>query len=116
MQQQGFWYYEMELFNDPVQGKPVLEEYELDRFLTQGYRIIVLSSGVYGRYRRLPERYPVQNAFYDRVSREGILLARIDPFTPWCCPQSLNERISEGAAKMFGRPGPTLLIYRLPEG
>ncbi len=111
----GFWYHEMELFNDPVQGRPILEEYDLDRFLAQGYRVIVLSSGVYDRYRRLPERYPVQNAFFSRVTRSGTLIARIDPSTPWCCPQSLNERISEGAARMFGRPGPALLIYRLPE-
>lgn len=75
----------------------------------------MLSSGVYDRYRRLPERYPVQNAFFERVTRNGTLLVRVDPFTPWCCPQSWNERISEAAAKRVGRPGPTLLIYRLPE-
>lgn len=114
--EKGFWYHEMELFNDPILGRPVLGEYDLDRFLRDGYRVVVLSSGVYDRYRRLPERYPVQNDFFDRVTRSGTLIARIDPFTPWCCPQSLNGSISEGAAKMFGRPGPTLLIYRLPEG
>jgi dolichyl-phosphate-mannose-protein mannosyltransferase len=114
--EKGFWYYEMELFNDPILGRPVLEEYELDRFLIQGYRVIVLSSGVYDRYRRFPERYPVQNAFFDRVARSGTLIARIDPFTPWCCPQNLNARVSEIAAGIFGRPGPILLIYRLKEG
>lgn len=114
--EKGFWFYEMELFNDPILGRPVLEEYELDRFLAQGYRIVVLSSGVYDRYRRLPERYPIQNAFFERVTRSGTLIARIDPFTPWCCPQSPNARLSETAAGIFGRPGPTLLIYRLPEG
>jgi 4-amino-4-deoxy-L-arabinose transferase-like glycosyltransferase len=114
-QEDGFWYHEMELFNDPILGRPVLEEYELDRFLAQGYRIVVLSSGVYDRYRRLPERYPVQNAFFEQVTRSGTLIARIDPFTPWCCPQSLNARVLETAAVIFGRPGPTLLIYRLKE-
>ncbi len=114
-QRQGFWYYEMELLSDPSLGRPALADYELDRFLAQGYRVIVLSSGVYDRYRRLPERHPVQNAFFERVTRSGTLLARVDPFTSWCCPQSLNERISEAAAKRVGRPGPTLLIYRLPE-
>jgi len=32
-QGQGYWFYEMELFNDPIAGQPVLEEYNLDRFL-----------------------------------------------------------------------------------
>ena len=111
--EQGFWYYEMELFNDPILGRPVLEEYALDRFLAQGYRVVVLSSGVYDRYRRMPDRYPIQNNFFDRVTQNGTLIARIDPFTPWCCQETLNARISEVAAGKWGRPGPTLLIYRL---
>ncbi len=110
---EGFWYYEMPLFSDQFFSRPAVEEYNLDRFLNQGYRVVVLSSGAYARYRRLPERYPIQNAFFNRVSRDGSLLARIDPWTPWCCADTLNARLSEAAARAWGRPGPTLLIYRL---
>jgi hypothetical protein len=39
--------------------------YDLDPILAQGYTVIVLSSTVYDRYRRLLRRYPVQNAFFD---------------------------------------------------
>jgi hypothetical protein len=113
---EGFWYYEMALFSDPFRGRPALEEYDLDRFLNRGYRVVVLSSAGYDRYRRLPERYPVQNAFFDRVSRNGTLLARFDASTGWCCPGTLNARLSEAMARTSGRPGPTLLIYRLPDG
>ncbi len=119
---EGFWYYEMPLFSDqfvdrPAQllSRPAVEEYNLDRFLNQGYRVVVLSSAVYDRYRRLPERYPIQNAFFSRVSRDGTLLARVDSSTPWCCPDTLNTRLSEAAARVWGRPGPTLLIYRLSD-
>src|SRR3989441_10883160 len=66
--EQGFWYYEMELFNDPILGRPVLEEYALDRFLAQGYRVVVLSSGVYDRYRRSAGRDPIQKNFFVRVA------------------------------------------------
>lgn len=111
----GYWLHEMELFNDPIAGQPVLEEYDLDRFLKEGYRVVVVSSEVFGRYRRFPERYPVQNEFYRRVTEEGALIARFDASTPWCCPRTLNARLSEAAAGLFGRPGPTLLVYRFPE-
>ncbi len=114
-QGQGYWLHEMELFNDPIAGQPVLEEYNLDRFLGEGYRVVVLSSEVYGRYRRFPERYPVQNAFFDQVTGRGTLLARIDPHTPWCCPVGIRARLAEAAAARWGRPGPTLLVYRMPD-
>ncbi|MDR7545593.1 MAG: glycosyltransferase family 39 protein, partial [Armatimonadota bacterium] len=111
----GYWLHEMELFNDPIAGQPVVEDYDLDRFLREGYRVVVLSSEVFGRYRHFPERYPVQNEFYRRVTEEGTLIARFDAGTPWCCPRTLNARLSEAAAGFFGRPGPTLLVYRFPE-
>jgi hypothetical protein len=112
----GFWYYEMPLFSDAFLSRPAVEEYDLDRFLGQGYHVVILSSGVYSRYRRFPDRYPAQNAFFDRVSRNGSLVARFDPFTPWCCPDTLNARLSEAAARAWGRPGPTILVYRLANG
>jgi len=77
--------------------------------------VVVLSSEVYGRYRRYPERYPVQNGFFDRVTGQGTLIARIDPFTPWCCPAGVRARLAEAAAARWGRPGPTLLVYRMPD-
>lgn len=110
---EGFWYYEIELLSDPVGGQPFLDDYDLDRFLAQGYRVVVLSSGAYDRYRRLPERYPIQNAFFDRVSREGTLIAHFDGWTSWCCATTLNARLSERVAAAWGRPGPTLLVYRI---
>lgn len=109
----GFWYHEMELLTDAVEGQPFLDDYDLDRFLAQGYRVVVLSSAVYDRYRHLPQRYPIQNAFFDRVSREGTLIARFDGWTSWCCATTLNARLSERMAAARGRPGPTLLVYRI---
>jgi len=109
----GYWYYEMELFNDPIEGRPRTEDYDFDRVLTQRYRFVVLSSGVYGRYRRLPERYPIQNRFFDIVTQKGKLIARFGPDSEWCCPESLRIRLSETAARMWGRPGPTLLLYEI---
>ncbi len=109
----GYWYHEMELFNDPVEGRPRTEDYDFDRVLTQRYRFVVLSSGVYGRYRRLPERYPIQNRFFDKVTQKEKLIARFGPDSDWCCPESLRVRLSETAAHMWGRPGPTLLLYEI---
>ncbi len=114
-QRPGYWLHEMELFNDPIAGQPVLEEYSLDRFLGQGYRVVVLSSEVYDRYRRYPERYPVQNDFFNRVTKQGTLIVRIDPATSWCCPVGIRARLAEAAAARWGRPGPTLLVYRIPD-
>ena len=112
----GFWYAEMPLYAHEYLSRPAMDAYDLDRALDQGYTLVVLSSAVYDRYRRTPERYPVQNAFFRRVTEGGSLLARIGPSTPWCCPQTMNARLSEAAARAWGRPGPTLLIYRLPGG
>jgi len=109
---EGFWYYEMPLFSNTTTGQLAVGEYHLDRFLNEGYGVVVLSGAVFDRYRRFPERYPVQNGFFDRVRREGTLIARFDPSTPWCCPETLNGRLGEAAARTWGRPGPTLLIYR----
>lgn len=110
---QGFWYHEMELLTDAVEGQPFLDDYDLDRFLARGYRVVVLSSAVYDRYRRLPQRFPIQNAFFDRVSREGTLIARFDRGSSWCCATTLNARLSEMAVAAWGRPGSTLLVYRV---
>ncbi len=112
---EGFWYYEMRLYSDRFRSRPASEEYDLDKFLSQGYKVIVLSSAVYDRYRRIPEQYPLQGVFFNRVVRSGVLLARFTPSTPWCCPETLNARLSEAMAMVWGHPGPTLLIYRLPD-
>lgn len=112
---EGFWYYELRLFSDRFRSRPASEEYDLDKFWSQGYKVIVLSSAVYNRYRRFPDQYPLQNVFFDRVVSSGVLLARLEPSTSWCCPKTLNARLSEAAARFWGRPGPNLLIYRLPD-
>jgi 4-amino-4-deoxy-L-arabinose transferase-like glycosyltransferase len=109
----GFWYAEMPLYAHEYLSRPAVDAYDMARALREGYGVVVLSSAVYHRYRRLPERYPIQNAFFDRVTGAGTLLARIGPATPWCCPQTWNGRLAERAARAWGRPGPTLLIYRL---
>jgi hypothetical protein len=109
----GFWYHEMELLSDAIGGQPFLDDYDLDRFLARGFRVVVLSSAVYDRYRHLPQRFPIQNAFFDRVSREGTLIARFDPGSSWCCATTLNARLSEMAVAAWGRPGSTLLVYRV---
>jgi len=110
---EGFWYEEMPLYAHEFLSLPAVEAYDLDRALAQGYTVAVLSSTVYDRYRRLPARYLVQNAFFDRVTRTGTLLLRVDAATPWCCPRTWNERLAEAMARRWGRPGPTLLVYRL---
>lgn len=112
---EGFWYNEMPLYAHEFLGRPAVAAYDLDWALAQGYTVVTLSSVMYDRYRPLPERYPVQNAFYDRVTRTGTLLVRVDRTTPWCCPHTWNERVAEAAARRWGRPGPTLLVYRLKE-
>lgn len=112
---EGFWCYAMPLYSDRFRSRPASEEYDLDKFWNQGYKVIVLSSAVYDRYRRVPDRYPLQNAFFDRVVRSGVLLARFTPAAPWCCPETLNARLSEAAARVWGHPGPTLLIYQLTD-
>ena len=113
---EGFWYNDMPLYAHEFLSRPAVAAYDLDRALAQGYTVVVLNSAVYDRYRRFPERYPLQNAFFDRVTRSGKLLERFGPSTPWCCPGTLNARISEAAARIWGRPGPTLLIYQLSAG
>lgn len=109
---EGFWYNEMPLYAHEFLSRPAVAAYDLDRALAQGYTVVVLSSGVYDRYRRPPGLYPVQNAFFDRVTRTGRFLIRVDHATPWCCPHTWNERVAEAAARRWGRPGPTLLVYR----
>ncbi|HEY7677315.1 MAG TPA: hypothetical protein VIG69_09600, partial [Candidatus Methylomirabilis sp.] len=110
---EGFWHAEMPLYAHEFLSRPAVEAYDLDRAMAQGYAVAVLSSNVYDRYRRLPARYPIQNAFFNRVTRTGTLLLRVDGATPWCCPRTWNERLAEAAARRWGRPGPTLLVYRL---
>ena len=112
---EGFWYNEMPLYAHEFLSRPDVASYDLDRALAQRYTVVVLSSAVYDRYRRLSGRYPVQNAFFDRVTRTGSLLIRVDHRTPWCCPRSWNEGVAEAAASRWGHPGPTLLVYQLME-
>jgi hypothetical protein len=111
----GHWYNEMPLFANEFLSPPEVAAYDLDRALAQGYTTVVLSSAVYDRYRRFPGRYPIQNAFFDRVTQTGRLLIQVDQATPWCCPRTWNERVAEAAASQWGRPGPTLLVYQLKE-
>ncbi len=107
-----FWYYQIPAFGR-FRGHAAVEEYDLDRFRREGYCIVILSSALYDRYRGRPVEHPRQNAFFESVSAGGDLLARFDSRTPWCCPQGIKARLSEAAARAWGRLGPTLLIYRL---
>jgi hypothetical protein len=110
----GYWLREMEMFSHPYLPRASAREYDLARFRSAGYSIVVLSSGVFARYRRFPERYPIQNRFFDEVTRSGQLMHRVDSTTPWYGARTANQRLAEAAARRWGRPGPVLLIYRLP--
>jgi hypothetical protein len=106
----------MPLFDHQYLSSPAISGYDLDRFLRSGYRVVVLSSAVYDRYRRFPDLYPVQNAFFNQVTKRAALLVEIGPRMAWCCPETLNAQFAEAAARIWGRPGPTLRVYQFPAG
>jgi hypothetical protein len=81
--------------------------------MAQGNRGGAHGGTISNAHRRLLARYPLQKAFYDRLAPAGTLLARVDQATPWCCPRTWHKRIGEAAACRWGRPGSTLLEYRL---
>ncbi|HUT04376.1 MAG TPA: glycosyltransferase family 39 protein [bacterium] len=67
----------------------------LRNYYDAGYRYLVVSSAIYGRYCSMPSRYPRQVRFYKELFQKGHLLKE---FTP-------NPL----------RGGPTIRIYRLGE-
>jgi hypothetical protein len=45
----------------------------------EGYQYIMVSSGIYGRFYREPERYPNQIAFYDNLFHNYRLIHAVEP-------------------------------------
>jgi 4-amino-4-deoxy-L-arabinose transferase-like glycosyltransferase len=66
----GFEYIEVFSLRD---SKP------LEQYYPEGYRYLVISSSVYGRYRAEPERYPEHIQFYEQLAKQGRLLYIIEP-------------------------------------
>jgi len=67
----------------------------LRNYYDAGYRYLVVSSAVYGRYLSMPSRYPRQVRFYKELFQKGHLLKEFRP--------------------NLLRGGPTIRIYRLGE-
>ncbi len=67
----------------------------LNNYYDAGYRYLVVSSAIYGRYLSMPSRYPRQVRFYKELFQKGHLLKEFRP----------------GPL----RGGPTIRIYRLGE-
>jgi len=53
----------------------------VDDYYRDGYRYIVVSSAIYGRYLGLPNHYPSEDAFYQTLFAEGHLLQQFKPST-----------------------------------
>jgi hypothetical protein len=60
-------------------GKYVLGERPLDYYLDRGADYIAVSSAIYERFYREPERYPEQIAFYEELDRSGDLVYQVVP-------------------------------------
>jgi hypothetical protein len=56
-----------------------LSEKPFEEYYNEGYRYLVVSSGVYNRFLAEPERYQEQIIFYERLSKQGRLLFKIEP-------------------------------------
>ena len=67
----------------------------LRNYYDAGYRYLVVSSAIYGRYFSMPSRYSRQIRFYKELFQKGHLLKEFTPNPP--------------------RGGPTIRIYRLGE-
>jgi hypothetical protein len=53
----------------------------VDDYYHDGYRYLVVSSAIYGRYLYLPDRYSSEAAFYQTLFAEGHLLQQFEPST-----------------------------------
>ncbi len=71
----------------PVPGKGIrvsqlrslAEGHTLEDYARERYDVLIVSSGMYGRYLAEPARYPAEVAFYSRLFREGQLLQTFAP-------------------------------------
>ncbi len=55
------------------------QDRELEDYYSEGYRYVVVSSAIYGRYLAEPRRYSVESAFYQKLFSEAHLLKQFDP-------------------------------------
>lgn len=79
-------------------------------------RYVILSSYLYDRYRAEPERYAEENAIYDAIERQGVLLAEFYPEVGvsqgWSAIENIKQnwmmigRVAEGKVS-----GPALKIF-----
>ncbi len=71
----------------PVPGKGIrvsqlrslAEGHTLEDYARERYDVLIVSTGMYGRYLAEPARYPAEVAFYSRLFREGQLLQAFAP-------------------------------------
>ncbi|MGQ9503262.1 MAG: hypothetical protein ACUVSB_14525, partial [Anaerolineae bacterium] len=66
--------------------------YRLEDYLLDGYHYLVVSSWIYNRFLRSPERYPAEVGFYQELFSRGRLVRAFEP---------LGDH----------RPGPTIRVY-----
>ncbi len=78
-----------------IVGGNALAERSLESYREEGAKYIAVSSSIYERYYREPERYAEQIAFYEALDREAELVYQIAP----------DHRTG----------GPTVKVYHLPE-
>jgi uncharacterized membrane protein len=64
---------------DVLERFSLAEDRTLANYRRDGYRYLVASSAVYGRYLAEPERYPSEIAFYQALFTEGHLLQQFEP-------------------------------------
>jgi hypothetical protein len=64
---------------DVLERFSLAEDRTLGDYRRDGYRYLVASSAVYGRYLAEPERYPSEVAFYQALFGEGHLLQQFEP-------------------------------------
>ena len=55
------------------------EGHTLEDYARERYDVLIVSTGMYGRYLAEPARYPTEVAFYSRLFREGQLLQTFAP-------------------------------------
>ncbi len=62
------------------------QDRELEDYYSEGYRYVVVSSAIYGRYLAEPRRYSVETAFYQKLFSEAHLLKQFDPSLAYAGP------------------------------
>jgi hypothetical protein len=89
----------------------------IDRYLAQGYCLVVTASHQFGRAFAEPDEVPQAIAYYAALARRGDVVARFSPYRGGAKPPPFNFDWSfDWYPLAYARPGPLIVVHRLRGG